>query len=200
MSLTTFRSWIYGELVTVSMMNQQIRDNGNAIWVGTTAGDMDYYTGATGKARLPIGTAGQILKVNAGATAPEWKTGTGLSCYASFTGGSVAGGTQTTWTDIALATVNIVVPHTVTLFAIAVGLATMSSVGNGEIRWMLDTTGQIGANTGSANVPISDTFTILGVKTGVTAGTKTCKLQYQVSSGDTLGVSSIAGFVLGFAE
>jgi hypothetical protein len=72
MSLTTFRSWIYGELVTVSMMNQQIRDNGNAIWVGTTAGDMDYYTGATGKARLPIGTAGQILKVNTGATAPEW--------------------------------------------------------------------------------------------------------------------------------
>jgi hypothetical protein len=33
---------------------------------------MDYYTGATNKARLPIGTAGQVLKVNAGATAPEW--------------------------------------------------------------------------------------------------------------------------------
>jgi hypothetical protein len=57
------------------MMNQQIRDNGNAIWVGTTAGDMDYYTGATGKSRLGIGTAGQILKVNAGATAPEWGAG-----------------------------------------------------------------------------------------------------------------------------
>lgn len=72
MSWTSPRSWIYGELVTVSMMNQQIRDNGNAIWVGTTAGDMDYYTGATGKARLPKGTAGQILKMNAGATAPQW--------------------------------------------------------------------------------------------------------------------------------
>jgi hypothetical protein len=54
------------------MMNEQIRDNGNAIWVGTTAGDMDYYTGATNKARIPIGTAGQVLKVNSGATAPEW--------------------------------------------------------------------------------------------------------------------------------
>lgn len=86
MSWTSPRSWIYGELVTVSMMNQQIRDNGNAIWVGTTAGDMDYYTGATGKARLGIGTAGQILKVNAGATAPEWGAGLGACCIAKNSG------------------------------------------------------------------------------------------------------------------
>ena len=39
---------------------------------GTTAGDLDYYTSSTAKARLGIGTAGQILKVNAGETAPEW--------------------------------------------------------------------------------------------------------------------------------
>jgi hypothetical protein len=75
MSKTTYRTWIYGELVTVSMMNEQIRDNGNASWVGTTAGDMDYYTGAFDKIRLPIGTAGQFLKVNSGATAPEWGSG-----------------------------------------------------------------------------------------------------------------------------
>lgn len=89
MSLTTFRSWIYGELVTVSMMNQQIRDNGNAIWVGTTAGDMDYYTSATTKARLPKGIAGQALKMNSGATAPEW----------GYSGGVVKrqGGSATIW-------------------------------------------------------------------------------------------------------
>jgi hypothetical protein len=45
---------------------------------GTTAGDIDYYTTSTAKARVAIGTAGQVLKVNSGATAPEW--------------GSVAGG------------------------------------------------------------------------------------------------------------
>jgi len=43
---------------------------------GTTAGDVDYYTSGTAKARLAIGTAGQVLTVNAGATAPEWKTST----------------------------------------------------------------------------------------------------------------------------
>jgi hypothetical protein len=39
---------------------------------GTTAGDIDYYTTSTAKARLAIGTAGQVLRVNSGATAPEW--------------------------------------------------------------------------------------------------------------------------------
>jgi hypothetical protein len=41
---------------------------------GTTAGDIDYYTTSSTKARIAIGTAGQVLKVNAGATAPEWAT------------------------------------------------------------------------------------------------------------------------------
>jgi len=41
---------------------------------GTTAGDLDYYTSSTAKARLGIGTAGQVLRVNSGATAPEWVT------------------------------------------------------------------------------------------------------------------------------
>jgi hypothetical protein len=41
---------------------------------GTTAGDIDYYTTSTAKARVGIGTAGQLLRVNSGATAPEWAT------------------------------------------------------------------------------------------------------------------------------
>jgi hypothetical protein len=39
----------------------------------TTQGDM-LYRGAAVNERLPIGTAGQVLKVNSGATAPEWGT------------------------------------------------------------------------------------------------------------------------------
>ena len=46
---------------------------------GTTAGDVDYYTSSTAKARLGIGTAGQILTVNSGATAPEWSSPSGIS-------------------------------------------------------------------------------------------------------------------------
>jgi hypothetical protein len=39
----------------------------------TTQGDM-LYRGASSNTRLPIGTTGQVLKVNSGATAPEWGT------------------------------------------------------------------------------------------------------------------------------
>jgi hypothetical protein len=45
-----------------------------ALSPGTTAGDIDYYTTSTAKARLGIGTANQVLAVNSGATAPEWVT------------------------------------------------------------------------------------------------------------------------------
>jgi hypothetical protein len=54
---------IFGDAVDASLY---------ALNPGTTAGDLDYYTSSTAKARLGIGTAGQVLKVNSGATAPEW--------------------------------------------------------------------------------------------------------------------------------
>ena len=60
---------------------------------GTTAGDIDYYTAATTKARVGIGTAGQVLTVNSGATAPEWQTlnagGMTLISTTALTGASI---------------------------------------------------------------------------------------------------------------
>lgn len=46
----------------------------DSIKVATTAGDTIYYDGTDYK-RLAIGTASQVLKVNSGATAPEWAAG-----------------------------------------------------------------------------------------------------------------------------
>lgn len=42
--------------------------------IGTTAGDMIYFSGASIPIRLPKGTAGQVLTMNSGATAPIWST------------------------------------------------------------------------------------------------------------------------------
>jgi hypothetical protein len=57
----------------------------------TTAGDI-IYRNATVPTRLGIGTAGQVLTVNTGATAPEWKTptaaGSGLTLIKTQTIGS----------------------------------------------------------------------------------------------------------------
>jgi hypothetical protein len=43
----------------------------------TTTGDTIYSSSGSTPARLGIGTAGQVLQVNSGATAPEWATPTG---------------------------------------------------------------------------------------------------------------------------
>jgi hypothetical protein len=53
--------------------------------VVTTAGDLIYATAADTVTRLGIGTAGQVLKVNSGATAPEW----GAASAAGFVGCSL---------------------------------------------------------------------------------------------------------------
>lgn len=49
---------------------------------GTTAGDLDYYTSTTAKTRIPIGSNGQLLRVNSGATAPEWALGVNVQLNA----------------------------------------------------------------------------------------------------------------------
>jgi hypothetical protein len=64
---------------------------------GTTAGDIDYYTSGTAKARIAIGTAGQVLQVNSGATAPEWAAAPAAGANWSLlnTGGTALTGAQT---------------------------------------------------------------------------------------------------------
>lgn len=59
----------------------------DGIW--DAAGDLVYGTGSNTATRLPIGTAGQVLVVNAGATAPAW-TGT-LSVAGLDLGGILLG-------------------------------------------------------------------------------------------------------------
>lgn len=66
----TPRTWTVGELVTKAMLDEQVRDNMNAIWVGTTAGDMDYYVDSNTKSRLAM-TAGGVLRSTA-AGIPAW--------------------------------------------------------------------------------------------------------------------------------
>jgi hypothetical protein len=50
----------------------------------TTTGDTIYSSSGSTPDRLPIGTAGQILQVNSGATAPEWATIAASSANSSF--------------------------------------------------------------------------------------------------------------------
>lgn len=71
MARSTPRTWVYNELVTALIMNGHVRDQLNAYWPYTTAGDIAYASAADTVARLGIGTAGEVLRTNAGETAAE---------------------------------------------------------------------------------------------------------------------------------
>ena len=55
------------------------------------AGDLVYGTAADTLGRLAIGTAGQVLKVNSGATAPEWGTAAAGGGFTELSSGSLSG-------------------------------------------------------------------------------------------------------------
>jgi hypothetical protein len=174
------------------MMNEQIRDNGNAIWVGTAAGSMDYYTGATGKAELPIGSEGQSLIVASGI--PGW--GSPLSYGTISEPSETISGTS--WADVPNASVNITVPTTSTLVAVASFYLVKYTSGSIYARWMLDGTAQPETKL---EYETSDAHpgAVVGTKINVPPGTRTCKLQAYVTA-DSGIIHSIIGFILGFAE
>ena len=58
----------------IRTLGSSIDTTTKALNPGTTAGDLDYYSTSTTKTRLGIGTAGQVLTVNGGGTAPSWAT------------------------------------------------------------------------------------------------------------------------------
>jgi len=88
----------------------------------TTAGDILYGTAADTVARLGIGTAGQVLTVNSGANAPEWKTGS--SVPTAFTllnagGTALTGATSITISGISAKEIVVLVDNASTANAYA---------------------------------------------------------------------------------
>ena len=74
----------------------------NSVTAGKTdislvQGDVIYADGTDSWTRLAKGTAGQVLKMNSGATAPEWGTDSGLTeeQVEDYVGGMVTGNTET---------------------------------------------------------------------------------------------------------
>ena len=101
---------VFGQAVDTALMdlkggttNQVLAKNSNTDmdfkWVAdatgmtnpmTTTGDVIYSSSGSTPARLGIGTAGQVLQVNSGATAPEWAAAGGTSGYTLLNAGGSA--------------------------------------------------------------------------------------------------------------
>ena len=69
MAYTTPYTFTALELLTAAKMNA-IQNNISAIWTGTTAGDISYYTSSTARTRLGIGASGSLMRSTG--SAPAW--------------------------------------------------------------------------------------------------------------------------------
>lgn len=65
---------VTGQTLAAADWNTAVKGNWTAAWVGSAAGDMEYYSSATAKTRVAKGTAKQVWTMNSGATAPEWNS------------------------------------------------------------------------------------------------------------------------------
>jgi len=84
-----------GTTVTAATLN--LTNALGTIYGGTgltsfASGDIMYYTSGTAMSKLTLGTAGQLLTVNSGATAPQWTSGSSVTVgVATNVAGGVAG-------------------------------------------------------------------------------------------------------------
>lgn len=161
------------------------------------SGDLFYANGATSIARLAKGAAGQSLRVDSGANAPEW--GSPLSGYGSFNVYTISSLTSTSWADITGATVDVNLSGISTLIAFAAFELIKDSSGSGWFRWMLDGTAQYESKFEYHVGAISHPGAVIGSKINVAAGTRTCKLQYYVSA-NSITFQRINGIVIAFPQ
>ncbi len=202
MAYTPIPDYVTNQQITAAHGNTYWKNNFAALFPYAAIGDIAYASAVDTLARLGLGTAGQVLKVNSGATAPEWGDGKGLLCY-GYLSGSIGSANQTSYTDITNATVDLIVPDTAVLFAVAACTVSMNGyTGTTYLRWVLDGTNQTDISVGFSSTSGGQLFgsnVLLGLKSSVPAGTRTCKLQYYVTSGDVAAIG-VYGFILGFAE
>lgn len=194
-----------GDWITAGWVNTYVGGNAAAIWVGAAAGDMDYYLSSIEKARLAKPSVDSVLK-NTNAGAPSWLAldaiPTIIHAQASvfFTGEQTT--TSSSFVDKTGATVNIVTTRTCTIRMIAEGHIACGTAGSrntvrGVIGGVNDPENESTFPWTSVNyyVPFSYHYK----RTGVVAGTTTCKLQFK-SGGGTAYMEAGRILVEAFAE
>lgn len=153
-----------------------------AIWVGTTAGDWDYYTSATTKDRLAAPAAVTSILSETAAGVPSWLSA-GLSKiigYASYAPAQTR--TSTSFGDITGATVTLDLPagNTYTVIALAGVVGSVDTAGfSCQVCAMIDGTidpNQLSLTSSTVNSPIAVGY----LRTGIASGSRIVKLRFRV--------------------
>lgn len=113
----------------------------------TTLGDISYRSStANVNTRLPLGTAGQVLKVNAGGTAPEWATdASGMTNPMTTTGDTIYSSSGSTPARLAIGTTGQVL-------TVAGGVPSWATPGAADSMTLLATLSLSGASVSSSTL------------------------------------------------
>lgn len=201
MSYTSGFTAVSGATFTAAQYNTNVRDNFSAIWVYTTPGDIAYATAANQLGRLAKGTALQLLRMNSGETAPEWWTldinKVKADTFSNETSYSVTDLAATR--DMPNSSKNITVDVTSTI--VVVGIAVM--YGQGTYGFFRPYFNINGVDVGAAYVSQHyyqinnyDTVTMIGIATGVPAGSRKIKIRETGGPGCTYTVDRKAWVAL----
>jgi len=197
---------VTGATYTAAQYNTHVRDNLTAIWVYTTAGDIAYATSATALVRLGIGASNTVL--GSSGSAPQW-THTPPIAGVLHTKNTVyfaPGGQQftgSTWGDITGATFNLTLTVTCTIMVWAVVTGYQQDSGRAfyvraNVNGVADPESSFPYNGTQVR---NESLPYIYYATGITAGTRTVKLQTQGDGGSN-GVFVERGrlIALAFAE
>jgi hypothetical protein len=198
---------VTGATYQASDYNTGTKGNFTAVWVGTTAGDLDYYTSATAKSRLAKGTALQYLRMNSGATAPEWATlsiAGALHASGIVTSQTAQATSSTTLIDITLMTTTLTLTKPCTIVAAAYGGHFMNyGLHPGIFAISIDGTVDTYGMTSHRNTEYTYPYPCVTMwrVTGVAAGSRVVKLKFMTdNAGETLTFHSGRLIALAFAE
>ncbi|PKN93024.1 MAG: hypothetical protein CVU44_11370 [Chloroflexi bacterium HGW-Chloroflexi-6] len=204
-----------GDLYTASMHNTVI-DNIHAFWTNAVAGGMPYWSAAnvvaalakptvlsllTHNGTIPVwlnkGTAHQVLRVNSAGTGLEFGSG-GVKAFSHANATSYSYSTAT-WRDMPNSSVSVTVDVTSTLIVIAfIKMFGTGTYGFFDAKFNIDGTDQDNFAIGHTyNINNVDTLPMIGIKTGVTAGSKTVKIrEYCSAAGYTVDAKGFIGLVI----
>ena len=199
MAFTNVATAVTGQTYTAANYNTYVRDNFAAVWVFTTQGDLIYATSASVAARLGIGSAGQVLRVNSGGNAPEWGAGGNFVTYHhDDTGHTYA---VNAWRDMPNSSKVVALSHQSTILCqghvIMYGTGTYGffdgkfNIDGVDIDW--------GAGRHYYDINNYDSVPFVGLATGIASGDRTIKIR-EICGGATMVITTLRYSILVIPE
>lgn len=207
---------VTGATYTAAQYNTYTKGNFASIWVGTNAGDMDYYTSAFTKARLGLGGAGATMYSTGSApawlplgaakkilsstgSAPAWSGFGGLGFKVDWHASAV-GHTYSiaNWRDMPNSSKNVTVDVQSTLFCIGYvseyATDTPNYYGFFDCYFHIDGQDTTGLTTIVSYAKDNTPKMVIGYKPAVAAGSRVIKLREYCGAG-SYAVTQLAWMV-----